>query len=68
MPFIGGAFTGFLAGLLHEGKLYRFTTYTGARLRSLEVDENEVSIVIEGKQRRLEIHARREAGGCGSSV
>jgi len=62
VPFVGGAFTGFLAAILHEDTLHRFTTYTGAKLISLDVDESEVRMVLADRRRQLEISARREDG------
>lgn len=62
VPFVGGAFTGFLAGILHHGELHRFTTYTGAKMESLSVEGNEVAIVLASAHKRLEIHAVREEG------
>ena len=62
VPFVGGAFTGFLAGFLHEGKLHRFTTYTGARLAKLTTTDSDVFLVLEDSRKELEIRATREAG------
>jgi tocopherol cyclase len=62
VPFVGGAFTGFLAGILHDGELYRFTTYTGARLEQLTTTDSEVFISIADSRKVLEIRATREDG------
>jgi hypothetical protein len=62
VPFAGGAFTGFLAGILCDGELYRFTTYTGARLRALDLAGNSVSIRLEDRRKSLDIVALREDG------
>ena len=59
---MGGAFTGFLAAILHDGVLHRFTTYTGARLTALSVTETEVTLSLSDKTRTLGITARREGG------
>ncbi len=37
VPWLGKSFDGFMVGFLHENRLYRFTTYNGARLKSLDV-------------------------------
>ena len=62
VPFVGGAFTGMLAGILVDGDLHRFTTYTGARLALLEVDHRGVRIVVEDRRERLEIMTERTSG------
>jgi hypothetical protein len=33
IPWIGRSFPGFIIGLWHQNKLYRFATYTGAKIR-----------------------------------
>ena len=62
VPFLGGAFTGFLVGFLVNDTLHRFTTYTGARLVGLELDHRMVRIVLEDRRSRLEIEADRTEG------
>jgi tocopherol cyclase len=63
VPFIGGAFVGFLAGITVGGELHKFTTYTGCRIESISVGDAAVEIVIVGPKRRvLTIHAQRERG------
>jgi hypothetical protein len=62
-PWIGHAFRGFLAGLLHEGVLHRFATYTGARIEELTVDHAHVTWSIRDRRRRLALRAHRAAGG-----
>jgi hypothetical protein len=63
IPLPGFSFRGFIAGLWHEGDLYRFTTYTGARIDELTISEEEVQAVISDRDYRLEIAARRARGG-----
>ena len=63
IPWIGKPFLGFIFGLWHKGKLYRFTTYCGARIVHFEVNSNKVYLVIKQKQFFLEIKANyMEAG------
>lgn len=62
VPFVGGAFTGFLAGVSVAGELFKFTTYTGSRIEQIDADEAAVDVVICDRRRRLSIHAEREAG------
>ncbi len=55
----GRTFAGFLVGVLHRGQLYRFTTYTGARIEHLEVDSARVRWVLRSRTHRLELEALR---------
>jgi hypothetical protein len=62
------SFRGQIVGLWHEGRLYRFATYTGARIERLEADREHVTWVLRGRTPlggplcRLELEARRAAG------
>lgn len=60
IPWIRKAFTGFIAGLWLDNKLYRFTTYNGTKLLRSFADENKVEIVLSNKKYLLEITARRD--------
>jgi tocopherol cyclase len=69
IPWLGMTFTGFLAGLWHEGRLYRFATYTGARLEALHVDDQYVSLSLASginpfarERFRLSVRAQRSSG------
>jgi tocopherol cyclase len=57
IPFVGGAFVGQIAGLLHEGHLYRFTTYTGAKLTHLKHRDGGVSVVMADRDHVLSVEA-----------
>ncbi|MGL4648203.1 MAG: tocopherol cyclase family protein, partial [Caldilineaceae bacterium] len=67
IPWMGSAFRGFIVGLWHDGQLFRFATYTGATIETLQVSEQAVHWVLRGGERlrgmrhplRLEIVARR---------
>lgn len=63
IPWLGGAFRGFVVGLKHGGKLYRWTTYTRAKEIALSVDDTHVRWSIEGKDGRLDLVAERVRGG-----
>jgi len=56
----GRSFAGFLVGFLHDGELYRFTTYTGARIDALTVDDERVRWTLHSRTHRLEIEATRD--------
>jgi len=57
IPWLGRSFVGFIIGLLHEGRLYRFATYLGTALERLEVREERVRWTLRGREHRLEIEA-----------
>ena len=58
IPFLGTDFRGFIIGLRHLDHLYRFATYTGARIEELGFEEGVVHIVVADRRQRLEIVAR----------
>ncbi len=63
IPWLGGAFRGFLFGLKHGGQLYRWSTYNRAREVRLEVDDTHVRWSLTGRDGTLELEATRVRGG-----
>jgi len=63
IPMPGFSFRGFIVGLWHERKLYRFATYTGARINELTIGDDQVHTLIQDRAYRLEVTARRAKGG-----
>jgi tocopherol cyclase len=63
IPWLGTAFPGFIAGLWHDGRLFRFATYTGARITRLELTDTHVFWHMQDDGYRLEIEAERSTGG-----
>ena len=63
IPWIGRSFPGFIVGLLHNGRLYRFATYTGAEIEKLDITDEEVAWTILDRRYRLEMRATRAAAG-----
>ncbi|MBL8133996.1 MAG: hypothetical protein JNL42_19195 [Anaerolineae bacterium] len=59
VPFLGRWFPGFLAGVWHEGRLYKFATYTGARTEKLAISDHHVEWVLRDRSMRLEVLAER---------
>ncbi len=59
---LGKTFRGFLAGLLHQGTLYRFATYTGAVIERLEVNGTTVTLTMRDQLYRLHLVAHAAAG------
>lgn len=60
IPWVRKAFTGFIAGLWLDGRLYRFTTYNGTRLLRSFADEQKVEVVLANKRFKLEITGIRD--------
>jgi len=63
IPWIGKSFRGFIIGLMHEGKLYSWTTYNGAKEVSLKVDDQHVYWTVIGPDGTLDLRATRNRGG-----
>lgn len=63
IPWILQAFPGFIIGLWHAGRLYRFATYTGAKIEELDITDREVAWAVRDGQHRLEMLAQRAVGG-----
>jgi tocopherol cyclase len=63
IPWIRKPFLGFILGLWYKNKLYRFTTYTGAKLILLELKENKIRCILSQKELNLEIVINRVDGG-----
>lgn len=63
IPFKVLTFTGYIVGLWHEQQLYRFTTYSGAKLEKLAISDDHVDWVLAERDHRLEIKAARARGG-----
>jgi tocopherol cyclase len=63
IPWLTGAFRGFLVGLLHDGELHRFTTYNGAKIEHLEVNDTHFRLRIRNRTHRLELDALKSEGG-----
>ena len=63
IPWIGHAFRGFIVGLWLDGKLYRFATYSGSRIESLQIFDDHVDWVMVNNKYRLFLTACRVQGG-----
>ncbi|NTV46926.1 MAG: hypothetical protein HGB11_10500 [Chlorobiales bacterium] len=63
IPWLTGAFRGFLIAFLYDGKLYRFTTYTGAKLRQVDLTDDIVMIEVADKTHMLRMTAARSHSG-----
>ncbi|MDZ7264360.1 MAG: tocopherol cyclase family protein [candidate division KSB1 bacterium] len=62
IPWLRGDFRGFIIGLYLAGHLYRFTTYTGAKLEHVRLTPGEVQVQVVDRSYRLTIVATRNNG------
>jgi tocopherol cyclase len=63
IPWLTGAFRGFIIGLFINEKLYRFTTYNGSKLDDLRLTDSQVQLQVSNKKFQLKIKAIRTEGG-----
>ncbi len=67
IPNFGLTFRGFLSVFWHDGRLYRFATYTGAKVKNLHLTDTNVQWQLVGRTHgakyQLEINAQRANGG-----
>jgi tocopherol cyclase len=63
IPWLGSAFRGFIIGLWHNQTLYRFATYSGAKIEHLFITDDQVDWSVRNKRYRLEMTATRAEGG-----
>lgn len=54
IPWIGRSFTGFLGFLSVDNKLYRFATYTGAKITNLKRLDDRIEVIVKGKDFTIE--------------
>ena len=62
IPWGRRSFVGFLGGFLLDGKLYRFATYTGARVGNFNFSDASINLSIRDRTKILEITAHRARG------
>jgi hypothetical protein len=46
IPWLGGSFVGYIVGLLHDGVLYEFTTYDGARMQAFSITDGQACMTL----------------------
>jgi hypothetical protein len=63
IPWLTGAFRGYIIGLRHSGKLHKWTTYNKTKELDLKIDDQFVHWTLTGPDGKLEISAERKAGG-----
>ena len=63
IPWLWTSFRGFIVGLWHRGRLYRFATYSGARMEDLTFGDERVRVCVSDGSYRLEFVAHGAEGG-----
>jgi hypothetical protein len=63
IPWIKNAFRGFIIGFWYQGKLYRFATYTGAKLEKMQTYPDRFRWTVKDSRYRLETNTSRAGGG-----
>jgi len=64
IPWRGSSFTGHIAGLLLDGRLHRFATYTGSRPVEVSSGAGQARVVMAGRGRRLEVEVEGAVAGA----
>ena len=65
IPFLGSHFIGYIVGFWFRGKLYRFASYTGAKMNA-EIVDNQIFMRFKDAKNQLDITATK--AGTGSLV
>lgn len=65
IPWLGFSFTGHLGFLRADGRIHRFATYTGSRIRDTRAVEDGWVFTLTGKPLDLQLDIRREGGEGG---
>jgi len=55
IPFKRFSFTGFICGLMVNDKFYIFATYTGAKIKKIDISQRQAEICLEDKRHVLNI-------------
>jgi hypothetical protein len=63
IPWLFGAFTGFISFLRLKENVIVFATFTGAKLSRLEYKSNRIRVVLTDRRYRLEMEADKTDGG-----
>jgi len=57
IPWIKHPFPGFIFGVLHDGVLFKFTTWNGTKITKLSYEEPMLELVLENKKHLLRVKA-----------
>jgi len=62
IPWLTSSFVGFICAFLLNNKLIKFASYTGAKLKKVELNKEQVTIIIEDKNLILTVNAIQAEG------
>ena len=62
IPSFGLKFTGFLSVFLFQGKIYKFATYTRAKVDLISIEPKRAKFILKDKHHELHITARKKGG------
>ena len=62
IPFLGRSFVGFICFANVDGKLYRFMTYTGAKLKYIELANDILETTVSDSKYEIIIRAKHTEG------
>lgn len=63
IPWMGGHFTGFVSFLRIGESFYRFASYTNAKIKKFNYENNSVDIVVADSRYSMSINAEYSSGG-----
>lgn len=63
IPWVTKSFRGFIVGLQIGKNLYRFTTYTGAKLNMLTIKKKNIFFEVEDRKYKLSVSINRKESG-----
>jgi hypothetical protein len=63
IPWITGAFRGFIIGLWYNNQLYPFTTYNGSSLNKVEINDTVITIEVQNNKYLLRMIAQMHNQG-----
>ena len=62
IPWLNSSFVGFICAFLIKDKFIRFATYTGAKLKNIELTEDKILVSLEDKEYILNVTAFKAEG------
>jgi hypothetical protein len=62
IPWLHNYFTGYIFAVLYRGELYKFTTYNGAKIVDLRINNEKINVSLENKRYKISLDADRSKG------
>ncbi|MDK2839699.1 MAG: tocopherol cyclase [Thermosipho sp. (in: thermotogales)] len=62
VPFFRNYFVGFIIGLYVRGKLYKFTTYNGSKIKNLEIFEDKIFLTVQKRKYKINVEIIKSEG------